>query len=137
MKPAHFLRIFNLNSLKNACDFWFSERKRWSLTFWNFSCQNSGQKSRCHQNSSEIPSEFCSELQFKLRSENHLLFSQCTDVRLLVSFPVDYYGSNKSTGKETGKMHLCAMACLEKKCWYISLVHVSHFYTFSCKWQPT
>ena len=30
-------------------------------------------------------------------------------MRFASFFPVDYYDSNKSTGKETGKTHLCAV----------------------------
>ena len=37
--------------------------------------------------------------------------TQCTEVRFasFLSGWIYYYGSNKSTGKETGKTHLCAV----------------------------
>ena len=46
--------------------------------------------------------------------QTHERFSQCTQRSILsVFFPVDlllyYYGSNKSTGLETGKSQLCAV----------------------------
>ena len=44
---------------------------------------------------------------------NQTISQRCV---LPVSFPVDLliYGSNKSTGKETGKTHLCACAGPQK-----------------------
>ena len=36
-------------------------------------------------------------------------FSQCTEVRMASFRWIHYYGSNKSTGKETDKTHLCVL----------------------------
>ena len=42
----------------------------------------------------------------------HSIFGRIEDTKKDISKLTDlYYGSNKSTGKETGKTHLCALRC--------------------------
>ena len=62
----------------------------------------------CHDPCTQVHA-YCMYARASLHCALHCNSQRCV---LTVSFTVDLlYGSNKSTGKETDKTHLCAIAC--------------------------